>query len=174
MIEIKLNYNRKYFEDFYFKGDNEKIFFSPITKEDTILSIVFGIICSALLMLAISTDKYWYAFFFFLLIFVVQCLNLRRKVVPILRWRKKVNLHLDSIAGYKNCRLLLSESTFSFIHDDKETIEHWSNFKKIDISEDGILLYGNDIYLIPQKSVAADDYLVLTKEVRNKINDMPG
>jgi hypothetical protein len=169
MTEIILNFNKKDFEDIFFRDGNEKIFFSPSTKEGTKLSLIFGSICLILLIFGIFTDKLWFLFFFVLLAFIIQSIRSITEISKILKWRKGVKKYLENTSKYQSNKLVITEQTFSILQDKNETIELWSNFKRVEMREDVIFLYGQEQFIFPKKSMKLDDYEMFVTMVRKKI-----
>ena len=170
MTEIILNFKRKDFEEIFFRDGNEKIFFSPMAKESTRLTLLFGITCLLLLMHSVSTDENWAWSVFALAVFIIQCVKLYPKIAHLLKWRKEIKDYLDVTSKYQSNKIVLTEQTFSLIQDTNETIEHWSNFKTVQIKEDAIFLYGKIDYLLPKKSMEIGDYETLKEYIRKKTN----
>ena len=94
----------------------------------------------------------------------------------LLDWRKSIKDYLDKVEKYKYHKIVLSESAFTLITDTDETIERWSEFKKVEINELSITLWGNESYLIPsylipKKSMDPKDYEFFEKEISEKMNN---
>jgi len=123
-----------------------------------IVFLIYGIIKSEYTMFIIWS-----------IIFVVILGNYIHTFKKLVEWKKSIQVYLDREEKYSKNKLILSDEYFSLIQDEKETIEHWSNFKKVQIEENYISLDGKENYLIPKKSMSAENYKLLKDFISEKL-----
>ncbi|WP_300671004.1 hypothetical protein [Soonwooa sp.] len=168
-LEIELNFNRKFFEEIYFKNNNGNIFFGPQTKS---FSIAFIILSVFLILIRSNFTFYsanWPLFYFLVFIDILVFLNLAARVFNILKWKNSIRKYLDSIENHSTYKLIADENAFAIILDENITKEKWSEIKATKMQADYISLKGNYEYFIPKKSMTDSEYENLKKIIDEKI-----
>lgn len=92
-----------------------------------------------------------------------------QSILSIKKWEKSIDIYLDSIEKYSLNKIILSENAFSLIQDNEETIEKWSNFNSVTLSDESIILTSNQNYLIPSKSMSKEDLVLAKSIISNKV-----
>lgn len=168
-IEIPLQFNRKDFEEIYFRDNNGNYFKSDVTKKSFlvfILSIVFFILISVYIYIS---EKDMLALIYPLLLPIIAFLVFMEKAYGIRVWKKAVKKYLDSIEPIQLHKIILTEKKFSLIQDEEETIESWSNFTTVEIKVDYIDLNGIENFFFPRKSMSEEDFLKLKEVISEKV-----
>ena len=91
------------------------------------------------------------------------------EVNNIRKWKKSIFSYLDREEKYSRNKIILSEEYFTLVQDNKESIEHWSNFKTVNIYETYVSMAGSTTYLIPKKCMADAEYDVLKEWISTKL-----
>ena len=165
---IKLNFKREDFEEIYFVNHQGSYLRSPTTKTAfRVVAIAGGFAtCSLLYALlfgstAISTT--------ILILFVFALIYYIQDGYKLYTWKKEINTFLDREEQILKNTVVLSDKTFTFIQDDKKSIEIWENFKYIKISDEYVSLEGKENYIIPRKSMKLEEYRQFKEYLSQKI-----
>lgn len=170
--EIILEFDKKDFEDIYFKDNKGNYFKDPVIKYKfysltvSILFLCFGI------YYYIKNNELGFIFISGV-IFIFTLINYTQQLFEILKWKKEVSQYLKKQEKYKNNKLHLTINYFSIIQDETESIEKWENIKKVNIFEDYIFIEGgNETYMIPNKSMKSEEYIFLKEFISKKLKSL--
>lgn len=168
---IPLTFNRKDFEEIYFKDNNGSFFFGSTIKRDLVALVVSLLFLIGSIVYSLKSNKSagWILFlsiltFAFLLRYIV-------KAVKISAWRKSISAFLDNVEKVNSHKIIITDSAFCLVQDGKESIHKWTTFTHAEINDDYLLLTGPVQYFIPKKSILKEDYDFLIKEVRARIQN---
>ena len=169
---IKLNVNRKDFEEIYFNGNQGNLFFSPTTRGKTVTTIVVGLILLILFCFKgdLSKEKFgilYFVSFLFLLCTVYLSLSINK----VSRWKKQVNKYLKSLEDSKIYELRFNNEIFNVNLDNQEELSKWDDFKEFDINDEYIALEGKFNYMFPKKSMTKGDYDLLKQTIKKNIKE---
>lgn len=169
---IKLNVNRKDFEEIYFNGSEGNLFFSPTTRGKTVTTIVVGLILLILFCFKgdLSKEKFgilYFVSFLFLLCTVYLSLGINK----VSRWKKQVNRYLKSLEDSKIYELRFNNEIFNVNLDNQEELSKWEDFKEFDINDEFIALEGKFNYMFPKKSMNKSDYDLLKQTIKKNIKE---
>lgn len=168
IVEIELNFSRQNFEEIYFKDYQGDYFRSKTTKISFRTLVVSTLLLIAIIIYSLIKDTYT-----FLVIcciaFAIVGFNYIKTFLILKKWKTQIYEFLDSEERYNHHKLILSDSYFSIIQDDKETIEKWSNFSSVKVLDNYISLEGKENFLIPSKSMTTENYSILKKIVSEKL-----
>ncbi|MBF4473783.1 YcxB family protein [Flavobacterium sp. HJJ] len=170
-LEIDLTFRRLDFEELYFRNGNEKLFFSPTSKSQAYISIVVGLLFVNSLINFIITDTSQETVLFLFILWCVTLILFGEKIYKVLKWRKSIKTFLDKTSKYKVNKVILTENAMLLIEDTTETIEKWSNFKRVTINNESITMYGDENYLFPRKSMTAEEYELFKNIVHENIRN---
>ena len=147
-IEIQLKFSRQNFEEIYFKDNQGDYWRSGTTKSAFITLILMGAILIFILVYALIADNYR-ALIFFGILFIVAAFNYVSAFRVLYKWKSKIFDFLDREEKYQNCKILLTDKSFTLIQDGIETIESWANFSSVKISDEYISMEGNEHFIFP-------------------------
>ncbi|KPH10936.1 hypothetical protein [Chryseobacterium sp. ERMR1:04] len=169
---IKLNVNRKYFEEIYFSGNQGSLFFSQTTKGKTVTTIVVGLILLILFCFKgdLSKEKFgilYFVSFLFLLCTVYLSLSINK----VSRWKKDVNKYLKSLEDSKIYEIRFNDEIFNVNLNGQEELSKWEDFKYFDSNNEFISLEGKFNYMFPRKSMSEKDYSVLKQVLKKNIKE---
>lgn len=166
---INLHFDRKHFEDFYFKDGHEKLFFSPTVKKDSKLALVcFGIFITVGVYHLI-TQQHIGALIVSAVVLLISLIQLGRNLYVVLKWKKSVKDYLDEVSTYKSNKIILTEQTFTLVRDEHETIVKWSSFKRLDITPLMVSFIGETSFAIPQRAMSESEYKRFYEIIKEKI-----
>ena len=166
--EIQLRFNRKDFEEIYFRDHQGDYIRSPTTKTAFITLIITGVAFLSIFAYSFNDDSIALTFFFGF-IFSFAIFNYVKDFVTLYKWKSQIFDYLDREEKYQNCKILLTENSFTLFQDDKETIEKWTNFTKVHSTVEFISLEGKENFLIPQKSMTTSDFQKLKDIISEKV-----
>ncbi|WP_196888741.1 hypothetical protein [Aureivirga sp. CE67] len=167
-IEIQLNYNRKDFENIYFKNNQGNYFKSMTTKTLFHSALFFFILLVLSVFFSFYKNSFEIAMISSLLFFVVLLFYFSA-CFKLFKWKKLIHDFLDQIETYKEFRIELGSNSFIFIQGENEFMENWTNFKIIKILDDYFELEGSQIYVIPKKSMSNQDCEVMKNILKEKM-----
>lgn len=166
---IKLNFNRKDFEEIYFRNKQGNLFFSLQSKTKTITTIIIGFTIFVTFLNSYSTSNNWGFFYMNVLLFVVSLINLLISINQTLKWKKQVKTYLDKVSKSTNYEMRVNDNFLSLKDDESETIVKWSEFKKAEIKDNYIALEGLENFLLPKKSMSETEYSNLKEIIRKNL-----
>lgn len=169
---IKLNVNRKDFEEIYFSGNQGSLFFSATTKGKTVTTIVTGLILLILFCFKgdLSKEKFgilYFVSFLFLLCTVYLSLSINK----VSRWKKDVNKYLKSLEDSKIYEIRFNDEIFNVNLNGQEELSKWEDFKYFDANNEFISLEGKFNYMFPRKSMVEKDYSLLKQTLKKNIKE---
>ena len=169
---IKLNVNRKDFEEIYFSGNQTSLFFSPTTRGKTITTVVVGLILLILFFFKgdLSKEKFgilYFVSFLFLLCTVYLSLSINK----VSRWKKEVNKYLKSLESRKLYEISFNNDFFNVNIDNDEESSVWGEFDSFEINDQFISLEGKFNYMFPKKSMSKADYDSLKQAIKKNIKE---
>jgi len=169
--EIKLTFRKSDFKEVYYRNNNGHLFLSSTTKKNVKYSCLAltGVIIS--ILLCNYYNEYWAIFIASLFIFGFQLIGLLVSISRLLKWKNSVNAFLDRTSKHQSHSIVISDNAFSVIQDNNEIIAKWSEFKTAEITDQFVGIVGAQNYLIPAKSMNADDYKFLRDTVSSKIKN---
>ncbi len=168
---IELNFNRKDFEDIYFKNKQADIFFSPQVKKSFILFLFISfLLISSVAYSLITNENAWLIIVLFLSL-SLAFYNYFIRASPIYKWRKSVIEYLNKNSQINHHRLILTKNALIISQDQIETITKWTVFTKAIIDENHVSLVGTDNFLFPKSSMPAEDFEILSEIVRSRFKN---
>lgn len=93
---IPLKFNKKDFEEIYFRDNQGSLFFSPANKSMTITAIVFAIVLGFLYLFNLISIDNIGIYYFLSFIFLICILRLFAGISQTLRWKKGIFQYLKS------------------------------------------------------------------------------
>lgn len=167
---IRLNVNRKDFEEIYFSGNQGSLFFSQSTKGKTVTTAVVGLILLILFCFKgdLSKEKFgilYFVSFLFLLCTVYLSLSINK----VSRWKKEVNKYLKSLENSEIYEIRFNNEIFNVNLNHQEELSNWEDFKYFDVNDKFISLEGKFNYMFPRKSMSKADYDTLKQTLKKNI-----
>lgn len=170
-LEIDLNFDRRFFEEIYYKNNNGNIFFNPQTKNYTIAVLILT------LALVLTRSNYsiqsnnWGMFYFTLLLEIVAVINLIIRIISIIKWKKSIKKYLDFVASHKKFKLIADENTITIMLDENITKEKWTELKSCEINDNYISIASKYDYFLPKKAMSETEYQNLKNIITKKIDE---
>jgi hypothetical protein len=172
MTEIELNFNRKDFEEVYFKGNQGSYLNSETTKKPFRNMLASGLIFFFFLFKLISDGGIQIGTIVLGIIFLYFLAEYFKKAFVIWKRNKKVEVYLNGVEKIKSHKLILNKNTFEIQQENEIVTELWTNFKKPEINDMFTYLVSkSENYLIPKKSMTELEYEELKSIIRNRINN---
>lgn len=168
-LNIRLNYERRFFEEIFFRDNHRNAFVFSNTRDLLAITILLGTaaLCSFFYRLLNRSD--WGAFVFLFILFCIFLSDLDRRTRPYFSWKKDVQAYLDSLEECSRFRIKLTEECIHVFMDDTEYVERWSGISKIKVAATYIEMWGGEHYLIPLKTMEAQQFEALAAFARRKI-----
>lgn len=167
---IKLNVNRKDFEEIYFSGNQGSLFFSQTTKGKTVTTAVVGLILLILFFFKDDLSKEKFGILYFVsFLFLLCTVYLSLSINKVSRWKKEVNRYLKSLEDSEIYEIRFNTDIFNVNLNHQEELSKWEDFKDFDANDEFISLEGKFNYMFPKKSMSKADYEVLKQAVKKNI-----
>ncbi|MBK1897548.1 hypothetical protein [Chryseobacterium paridis] len=167
---IRLNVNRKDFEEIYFRGTQGSLFFSPTTKSKTIITIVVVLLLLITFFIKDSLSKESFGVLYFIsFVFLLCAVYLSVGINKVSRWKKEVNRYLKSLETSNVYEIRFNNETFNVNLNDQHELSVWKDFEVADVYDDYISLEGKYNYMFPEKSMSKQDYNILKQAVKKNI-----
>ncbi|EJL73536.1 hypothetical protein [Chryseobacterium populi] len=167
---IRLDVNRKDFEEIYFSGNQGSLFFSPTTKGKTISTIIVGLALFITFCMKDSLSGENFGILYFIsFIFLLCAVYLSVSISKVSRWKKEVIRYLKSLETSEIYEIRFNEESFNVNLDNREELSLWKDFERFDINEKFISLEGKYNYMFPKKSMSEKDYSTLKQIVKKNI-----
>jgi hypothetical protein len=169
--KIELIFRRQDFEDIYFKNGKGDIFWSKNIKEYFIIFLVFASVFFVSLAYSLFMNLLWGLTLFLLLTFLLSLFTYAGHIFPTIKWKKQITKYLNSLTKIKKHEITLSAEAFIMTQDDEVTINRWLTFTKVILNDESIMLFGNDMYLFPKKSMDELSYKYLADFISDKLKN---
>jgi hypothetical protein len=166
--EIELTFSRKDFEEIYFIDNQGNYILSRTTKTAFIILTISTLALISAILYAMIYNIYSFMFLA-CLFFIIALVNYITAFRILYKWKSQIFTFFNSAEKYKKNKLILSDNSFTLIQDDKETIERWTNFSSVKISNQYINMLGKENCIFPSKSMTIEDYQKLREIVSEKI-----
>ncbi|MCT2409720.1 hypothetical protein NZD88_19385 [Chryseobacterium antibioticum] len=167
---IKLNVNRKDFEEIYFSGNQGSLFFSQTTKGKTVTTIVVGLIMLILFFFKDDLSKEKFGILYFVsFLFLLCTVYLSLSINKVSRWKKEVNRYLKSLEDSEIYEIRFNSDIFNVNLNHQEELSKWEDFKDFDVNDGFISLEGKFNYMFPKKSMSKADYEILKQALKKNI-----
>jgi len=167
---IKLNVNRKDFEEIYFSGNQTSLFFSPTTRGKTITTVVVGLILLILFFFKDDLSKEKFGILYFVsFLFLLCTVYLSLSINKVSRWKKEVNKYLKSLEDSKIYEIRFNDEIFNVNLNHQEELSNWEDFKDFEVNDQFISLEGKFNYMFPKKSMNKGDYDSLRQAIKKNI-----
>lgn len=167
---IRLNVNRKDFEEIYFSGNQGSLFFSQSTKGKTVTTIVIGLILLILFFFKDDLSKEKFGILYFVsFLFLLCTVYLSLSINKVSRWKKEVNRYLKSLEDSKIYEIRFNDEIFNVNLNHQEELSKWEDFKVYDIHDSFIALEGKYNYMFPKKAMSKSDYEILKQALKKNI-----
>ncbi len=88
------------------------------------------------------------------------------KAAQIIKWRRTVKDFIRHNENYKYHKLILNESSFTVVQDDKEEIQKWFAITHVEIGKNYLLVNGPTQFLFPRNAMPEDDYQFFIDQIR--------
>jgi hypothetical protein len=167
-IEIDLTFDRKYFEEIYYKDFRTSYFKSPSTKVP-FRNLLLGTITLIVFYCYARYEDTYSLFIVGIIIFATLLWSYLAALNTIIKWKKSIIAYLDREEKYEKNKIILSDDYFTLIQDSNEVIEHWSNFKHAEITETHMRLEAKETFLIPKSCMADAEYELLKHTISDKM-----
>lgn len=167
--EIILKYNRKDFEEIYFRN---------ISLRYDLKEVLYRLIGILIILIGVFIYYFLTGNAFPFLVFLTmalfsQSIILYREVLLTIMLKRQINKYLDDLDKIKENKIIITPTSFSLIQDKTETIEKWTEFKNAEINDTYILLLTNVNYMIPKNSMTSDEFdffkKVISEKIKNKL-----
>ncbi|SHL88320.1 hypothetical protein [Chryseobacterium polytrichastri] len=169
---IKLDVNRKDFEEIYFSGNQGSLFFSPTTKSKTISTITVGLVLLITFCFKHNLNEESFGVLYFAsFIFLLCAVYLSVSINKVSRWKKQVNGYLKSLENSKMYEIRFNDEIFNVNLNGQEELSKWEDFKYFESNNEFISLEGKFNYMFPRKSMSEKDYSLLKQVLKKNIKE---
>lgn len=171
MTEIRLNNDIEDLRAIYYRDNNQKYFFGPNTKKQSIYLIIAIIAFPFFAVYALNLNESWLfilgSVFLSLLVY-----DYWKVAKPIIDWKKSVETFLKRAEKTKDLRLKYNEDYFIHIQDNEELKQNWEVLEKAIINEKFIWLFSDTNVLLPKSSMNEMEYRDLTELISKKVKNV--
>lgn len=168
---ISLNFNRKDFEEIYFRNNQGNFILSPMLKRDFKIFITSLLIFVGTVIYSWITNKNAWLIVISAIVTIITFIPYYTKVIQLKKWRNSVIEFIKVNEIFKQNKLILTENTLSLVQDEKEEINKWSAFTRAEITDNYLTLTGNTQYFFPKKSMPPDDYVYLIGKIKSHLKN---
>lgn len=169
--KIELTFRREDFEEIYFKDRQESIYLNETIKPHFISLFILLILLISSLYYYYHTNELPVVPIILSCIFLIQLIVYIIRARVILKWKNQVTSYINSLAKINKHSIFLSEESLTIIQDNETIISKWIVFTKATINDESILLFGNDNYVFPKKSMGIRDYEYLKNFISSKFQN---
>ncbi len=171
MIEIRLNKNIEDLRAIYYIDNNQKYFFGPNTKKQSIFLLIALITFPffAVYALNLKDSSIFIIGSVFHSLFVYDFWKVAK---PIIDWKKSVETFLKRVEKTKDLRLKYNEDYILHIQDNEELKLNWEVIEKAIISEKFIWLFSDSNVLLPKSSMNEMEYRDLAELISKKVKNV--
>lgn len=168
-LEIKLNYNRKDYEEVYFRNGGEKTFLNKHFRKElyTLLLLTILTLAGVFYVSMYSGNNIVLIFLSTFLFFTFWDYFKKGKASHV--WKKGVIKHLDLLGKVKNHKIVLKASTIEIIQDDFVIVENWIDCKGLENEPTFICIIGKGNYVFPKKAMTEQEFKNIRLFVSEKI-----
>lgn len=171
MTEIKLNVDIEDLRAIYYRDNNQKYFFGPNTKRQSIYLIIAVIAFPFFTVYALNLDDSW-LFIFGSVFLSLLVYDFWKVAKPIIDWKKSVEIFLKKAAKTKDLRLKYNEDYFIHIQDSKELKQNWEVIEKAIITKKFIWLFSDANVLLPKSTMNEKEYRDLAEIITEKVKNV--
>ena len=168
---IELTFRRQDFEELYFVNKQESIFLNKAIKPTFITFLVFLGIFLISLCYSILKNEFIVIPVIFSVLSLIYFFVYLKLSIPIIKWKKQVINFIDALAKIKKHTISLSEESLNMNQDSETIISRWVSFSKATINDEAIMLFGNDNYVFPKKSMNLRDYEYLKTFISSRFQN---
>lgn len=171
MTEIRLIKDIEDLRAIYYRDNNQKYFFGPTTKKQSVY-LIFAIIAFPFFAVyALNLKDDWLfilgSVFFSLLIY-----DYWRVAKPIIDWKKSVETFLKKADKIEDLRFKYNEEYFIHIQDNEELKQNWDILEKAIINKEFIWLFSDTNVLLPKSSMKESEYYALSELIVGKVKNV--
>ncbi|MBW7674870.1 hypothetical protein [Chryseobacterium chendengshani] len=166
---ISLKFNKKDFEEIYFRDNQGSLFFSNKTRNLTITAIALVVVLSILYFLDLISIDNFGIYYFLIFILLICVLRLIVGMFETLKWKRGISNYLKSMDVYEIFELQLTDDFLYVKRDDDESYNSWNLFTNIQINDQYISLEGKTNFLFPRKSMNLGDYVYFKDSLKTKL-----
>lgn len=171
MTEIRLNKDIEDIRAIYYSDNNQKYFFGPNTKKQSIYMSIAIIIFPFFAFYALNLKDSW--------IFILGSVFLSliiydywRVAKPIIEWKKSVEAFLKKAEKTEDLRFKYNDTFFIHIQDNEELKQNWEVIEKATIHEKFIWLFSDTNMLLPKSSMSENEYHALSELISRKVKNV--
>jgi hypothetical protein len=166
--EINIKFDRKAFESMYFNNYEDSYLIGPKTK----IRFIAALVISILMPIITASGHAIYPMIVLLswVVFLIVWVDYLMMIYKIGKWKKEVVKKLDEQSQVQSMKIQLTEDSITLLEDGNISSEQWSNFTQCQMSAEFILLNGETDYFFPSSSMSPENYKIVTRIVKSKIN----
>lgn len=165
---IQLTFNRKDFEEIYFRDQQGSIFLNPRIRKVFVIFLITLLLFLASLRYSQMTNKLIFLTVLTFLALVVASILYFRQALAILKWRRDIERYISETSRIREHTLVVNTHSISLIQDTVEIITKWSSCTGAKFEEDFIWLFANENHLFPRKSMSPEDYNYLKEVIKER------
>lgn len=167
--EINIQFDRKAFEEMYFRNFEDSYVLGSKTKIRFIAALSITVLVPVITASAHNT--YPSIMLASWVLFVIIWVDYLMIIYKIRKWKKSIHKKLNEQSLVKSMRLKLTEEGITIYQDELVITEQWVNFHETQMSAAFILLKGETDYFFPSTSMNANDFQLMFQLVSSKIKD---
>jgi hypothetical protein len=166
---ITLNFNRKDFEEIYFRDNQGNLFVSKQIKNDFLFLVVAIVLFLFAILYSYINERYFWLTIISFVVLISSVVNYFAKAITIYKWKKSVNDLINYNSQFSEHKLIITTSSFTLIQDTTESISKWSAITNALIEDNYLIIYGQIEYFFPKKSMGIQDYQYLIDMIKKHI-----
>lgn len=171
MTEIRLNIDVNELRTIYFRDNNQKYFFGPNTKKQSVYLTIAIFAFPFFTVYALNLKDSWLfilgSVFLSLIIY-----DYWRVAKPIINWKKSVETFLSKAEKIKDLRFNYNQECFIHIQDNEELKQNWDVLEKVVVNEKFIWLFSDTNVLLPKSSMGDNEYQTLIELIMKKVKNV--
>ena len=168
MTEINMHFDLDDLKGIYFVDGQQRFFFGPNTKRQSIVLVVAAVIFPFFMQFALQRHDNW-LLVFGSLAFRVVIYDFWRVARPIIIWKKSVEAFLIHTASAKEVKMNYNSDHFIHVQDGVEEKIQWTAVVNATVTDRFIRLQVGNGFLFPKSAMNADEFKALSEMVISKV-----
>lgn len=170
--KIDLHKNIDTLRKIYFRNNEQKHFFGPNTKRQSLALIIAVLSFPFAMNYAVAKDESWILLVASILLAII-CFGYWKTALPIIKWKKSLEVYFELIKQAKETHLEYNNQFIAHIQDEEEQKLNWKAVDRAMVNDNFIWLISSTTnILLPRDCMNENQYEVLALKVLEKVENV--